>query len=177
MKKRLRLLAALIILASSILFTSGVAKADELLPNDVTTTLSSEPVTLTPVPQVVADQPLQPISGITPRGISFENIHIKILLSYDFEGLHVYTQLYSKGASPKFSRMNGTCTVKGPSYQSPFSLSQSTTATRTISKYITTGKKFKSGSNVTARSVGTAWGGNIIGGSGSFDLTAKGKVP
>lgn len=140
------------------------------------TTTNAEEVLLSTEPQVVADEPVYPINGLANRAISFDNVRIRVLLSYD-NGLNVYTELYSTGASAKFYNMNGTCTVKGPSYQAPFSLSQSTTATATISKYISTGKKFKSGSSVSARSAGTASGGNIIGGSGSFDITAKGKVP
>ncbi|WP_303975345.1 hypothetical protein [Streptococcus merionis] len=73
--------------------------------------------------------------------------------------------------------MRGTTNVKGPSCNKDFSLFQKTTATRTITKYIQTGKKFKSGSKVSARSSGVAYGGNIVGGSGTFDITAYATIP
>lgn len=158
-----------------VLFTTNVS-ANE---NDTTnlSQITKEEIVLTNELQVVADEPLQIVEDISSQAISFSNVRVRVLLSYDSGGLNVYTELYSTGASAKFYSLGGVCTVKGPSYQAPFSLNQSATATRTISKYISTGAKFKSGSSVSARSLGTAFGGNIIGGKGSFDLTAKAKIP
>lgn len=175
MKKLFRLFGfSSVFMVGMLLFSSNVS-ANELV-TDNQSQVAADEIVLTSEPQVVADEPLYPIDGISTRAISFDNVRVRVLLSYD-GGLNVYTELYSTGASAKFYSMSGVCTVKGPSYQAPFSLNQSTTATKTISKYISTGAKFKSGSSVSARSAGTASGGNIVGGSGSFDITAKGKVP
>lgn len=175
MKKIFHLFGVLSFLTVGMFLFSGNVSANELVA-DSPSQVATDQVILTSEPRVVADEPLHPFGELSTRAISFDNVRVRVLLSYD-GGLNVYTELYSTGASPKFSSMSGNCTVKGPSYQAPFSLRQSTTATRTISKYISTGKKFKSGSSVSARSIGTASGGNIIGGSGSFDITAKAKIP
>ncbi|MDE1548519.1 hypothetical protein [Jeotgalibaca caeni] len=163
-----------------IIFSTPVF-ADELI------NLNADEIILGPDPQVIDEFAIDLHDGsildgnIQPYAIGIDVINCKVVASYDSNGLDIYTELYPTGlTSPKFYEMTGqtkvyvTSPYTGPQYA--YSLAQRTTSTRIIAKYIETELKFNSGYKIQITSSGTVYGGNIVGGGGSFSRTISNVV-
>lgn len=82
MKKLFRLFCFTIFLTVGMFLFSSNVNANELI-TDNQSQVSTEEIILSSEPQVVAAEPLYPIDGISTRAISFDNVRVRVLLSYD----------------------------------------------------------------------------------------------